>query len=209
VGLILNSVKRFGLRLKEIREERNLTTRQLAEMFSTTAPTISRYENGVHDPKRVFIQQVANTFGINPAWLAGENVDKYVAKIKPCVKIPIIGTIAAGAPILAQENFDGYEWACEDNRVDFCLRVKGNSMTGARIYDGDIVYIRKQEEVENGEIAAVVIDNEATLKRVYRLNGGLILRSENPEQKEMIFSKKDLKDVRIVGKAIMLKGVVR
>lgn len=83
-------------------------------------------------------------------------------------------------------------------------------MINARIHDGDIVYIRKQPDVENGEIAAVIIDGEeATLKRVYKLNGNVILHPENPTYKDMIFSKKDFKQVRIIGKVKYVKAEVK
>jgi len=207
----MNELKLFGQRLKEVREEKNLTTRELGEMLGTTAATISRYETGIHDPKRVFIQQTASTLNVNPAWLMGANVDKYIEKDDLMFKrVPILGTIAAGQPILAEEHIEGYEYVPENSNIDFCLRVKGDSMINARIYDGDIVYIRKQPDVENGEIAAVIVDGEnATLKRVYKINGSVILRPENQNYKEMVFSKKDLKEVNVLGKAIFFKSEVR
>lgn len=207
----MNELKLFGQRLHEIREERNLTTRELGEMLGTTAATISRYETGVHDPKRVFIQQTASILNVNPAWLMGANVDKHIESDESTFKrIPVLGTIAAGQPILAEEHIEGYEFVPERSNLDFCLRVKGDSMINARIYDGDIVYIRKQSEVENGEIAAVIIDGEsATLKRVYKINGSVILRPENHNYKEMVFNKKDFKEINILGKAIFFKSEVR
>jgi repressor LexA len=97
-----------------------------------------------------------------------------------------------------------------NERLDFCLKVKGNSMTGARIHDGDTVFVREQPDVENGEIAVVMIDDEeATLKRVYKINGNIILHPENPEYKDMIFSSKDKGRIKVLGKAAYFKSEVR
>lgn len=116
--------------------------------------------------------------------------------------VPIIGEIACGVPILAEENIEEYVDLPEHIRADFALRCKGDSMTGARINDGDIVYIRQQPTVANGEIAAVRIENEATLKRVYRNGGTVILQPENPAYSPMAFTGDALNDVAILGKAV-------
>jgi len=199
----------YGQRLREAREERNLSTRDLGEMLGTSAATISRHENGIHNPQRSFISQAAKTLGVNPAWLMGANVDKHFHGDIPCLQVPILGTIAAGSPILAMENVEGYEWVCMHEHIDFCLKVKGDSMINARIHNGDTVYIRKQADVENGEIAAVLIDSEATLKRVYKLDGSIILRAENPTYRDIIIQKKEARNVKILGKAIFFRGSVK
>ena len=128
-----------------------------------------------------------------------------------CKPLNILGTIAAGIPILAQEDIEGVEYVPKNFHADFCLRVKGDSMIGARILDGDIVYIRKQPDVENGEIAAVIIDNEdATLKRVYKRNGIITLRPENPMYEEKTYCpKRDNVKIDIIGKAVFFKSEVR
>jgi len=201
----------FGKRLLELMADNGETTYSLGEYLHLSAPTISRYTTGEIAPKIPTIQSIAEKFGVNPAWLMGtEGAPKYLESTSGYKKIPIVGTIAAGQPILAQQNIEGYEYADENLKVDFCLRVKGDSMTNARILDGDLVYIRQQPEVENGEIAVVIIDNEeATLKRVYKLNGSVVLRAENPNYSDKIFTKKDMKNVRILGKAILFKSEVR
>ena len=110
----------------------------------------------------------------------------------------------------ADESVSGYEFVPESANVDFCLKIKGTSMINARIYDGDIVFIRKQSDVDNGEIAVVLIDsNEAKLKRVYKVNGNVILRPENPEFPDQVYSRKEFKSVRIIGKAIFFQSGVR
>ena len=94
----------------------------------------------------------------------------------------------------------------DEIKSDFALKCKGDSMIGARIYDGDIVFVRKQETVENGEIAVVAIEDEATLKRFYKYNDLIVLRAENPAYKDMVFSPSDHKQIRILGKAVWFQG---
>lgn len=203
--------KLFIKRLTELMQQHGDTTYTLAEYLHLSPPTISRYLNGSMNPKIIAIESMAKKYNVNPAWLMGaEGVEKYLEEKKAYKKIPVLGTIAAGYPILAEEYIEDYEMVPVDKHVDFCLRVKGDSMINARIFDGDIVFIRQQPDVENGEIAAVIIDNEeATLKRVYKVNGTVILRPENPNYKDFVFTKKDMKNVRIIGKAVFFKSEVR
>ena len=116
--------------------------------------------------------------------------------------IPLIGTIACGTPILAEENIEEHVDIPEHVHADFALRCKGDSMINARVHDGDIVYIRQQPTVNNGEIAAVLIDDEATLKRVYVSPGTLILQAENPNYEPMVYTGEQLEAIHILGKAV-------
>lgn len=200
----------FGNRLLESMRDINDTTYSLAEYLHLSPSAISRYTTGDMAPKIPTVQAIAGKYGIRPSWLMGiEGESKYPETEEKAKKIPILGTIAAGLPLLAQENIEGFEYVPENLDVDFCLRVKGDSMMNARILDGDLVFIRKQQEVENGEIAAVLIDQDATLKRFYQINGIVILRSENPNYPEMIYTKKDMKEVSILGKAVRYISEVR
>ena len=123
-------------------------------------------------------------------------------------KVPLVGTIACGTPITAVENIEDYIDMSEDVHADFALRCKGDSMINARIFDGDIGYIRQQPDVENGEIAAVYIDGEATLKRVFKHRDSLELRAENPTFNTLYYEGSELENIRILGKAIaFLSGV--
>lgn len=119
-------------------------------------------------------------------------------------EVPLLGAIACGSPILAAENIHDHISIPEDVRADFALQCKGSSMLGARvqIHDGDIVYIRQQEDVDNGTIAAVLIEDEATLKRVYKQPGKLILQPENPDFEPIVYIGQELERVRILGKAV-------
>ena len=109
-----------------------------------------------------------------------------------------------GEPIYADEDKESYVMADMDINADFCLTAKGDSMINARINDGDIVFIRKMPMVNNGDIAAVIIDDEATLKRVYYYpeKNKLILSPENPEYEPLVYINEELNDIRILGKAV-------
>lgn len=124
-------------------------------------------------------------------------------------KVPLVGSIACGTPILAEENLDGDVEAPDHVRADFALRCKGDSMINARIFDGDIVYIRQQESVEHGEIAAVLIGDEATLKRVYIYDDCISLEAENPQYKPMVYRGEEMNNIRILGKAVAFTSMIR
>lgn len=191
-----------------------MTIKELADSIGLSEATVSRYEKGLIEPKRDTVAAIARKFGVNPAWLIGyEGAAKYL-NTKPvdeceCVYVPIVGSVATGEPILAERNIDGYVLAPHYPGVDFCLRVKDDSMINARIFDGDLVFVRAQPDVENSEIAAVIIANKVTLKRVYKTNGTVILRSENPKYVDFVYTGKDKKDIRIIGKAIYFISEVK
>lgn len=124
-------------------------------------------------------------------------------------KVPLIGAIACGEPILAVENIDSYINMAEDINADFALKCKGDSMINARIFDGDYVYIRTQEDVDDGEIAAVLIGDEATLKRVHKYPGKLVLSPCNPMYNDLIYQNEQLNEIRILGKAVAFLSAVR
>lgn len=125
-------------------------------------------------------------------------------------RIPMLGEIACGEPIFAAEDRESYVEVGTEIKADFCLKAKGDSMINARILDGDIIFIRQQSIVENGEIAAVIIDDEATLKRVYydREHNKLVLNAENPKYPPMVYVNEELDTVRILGKAIAFQSDV-
>lgn len=207
-------MSKFTDRLLQLRQEANLTQEELSNNLNLkynlgiNKGMISKYEKGLHVPGFTFVDYVADYFGVTTDYLMGRSNNKYYDDNAHDKRIPILGTISAGLPIIVQENIIGYEYTSDN--CDFCLRVKGDSMINARIHDGDIVYVKKQSDVENGEIAVVIIDGEeATLKRVYKINGNVILHPENPIYKDMIFSKKDFKQVQIIGKVKYVKAEVR
>lgn len=123
--------------------------------------------------------------------------------------IPLVGSIACGTPILAVENIEDYVKVDEKIPADFALRCKGDSMINSRIYDGDIVYIRQQPDVDDGEIAAVLIGEEATLKKVYKYPNKVVLRASNPIYDDMVYTDEELEDIVILGKAVAFFSLVR
>ncbi len=141
--------------------------------------------------------------------LSDEPLPDNIIPLPKTKKIPLLGTIACGEPILATENIDKYIEMPESVGGTFALTCKGDSMINARIFDGDIVYIREQPDVEDGEIAAVLIGEEATLKRVYKYPSKVVLRPENPLYDDMICSKEEMNEVRILGKAVAFLSAVR
>lgn len=210
MGKVYNQ-ETFIKRLGELMKEHEDTTYSLAEYLHLTPPTISRYLTGGMNPKITAIESLSIKYRVNPAWLMGApDVNKFLENTygNERKKVPMLGSIAAGVPRYVFECQEVYEYA--EQKVDFCLRVKGDSMINARILDGDTVFIRNQPDVETGEVAAVIIDGEeATLKRVYKINGTVVLRAENPKYKDLIFSKKDMRTIQILGKAVYFKSEVR
>lgn len=167
-------------------------------------------------PKMGKVQALADYFGVLKSdLLEDKNKDDslHISNIFPITthKLPMLGEIACGKPIFMDENRDNYTMIGSNVKADFCLKAKGDSMVNARIMDGDIVFIRSQPEVENGEIAAVAIDDEATLKRFYRdeITQTVTLISENPIYAPMVFTKECQKNVYILGKAVAFQSDVK
>lgn len=194
-------------KLKELRLSRGLTLEAVAEAIGTSKQTIHRYESGVISnipPHKV--EALARVLGVTPPELMGwENSRDNIRGTK---RVPMLGEIACGVPIYASEEHDGYIVVDGSISADFCLRAHGASMIGARIYDGDIVFIRATDMVDNGEIAAVIIGDEATLKRVYYYpaEAKLILSPENPEYPPLVYVGEELDCVRILGKAVAFQS---
>lgn len=203
-------------KLKALRKKRGLTLEELAERVGTSRQTIHRYENGTITnipPEKV--ESLAAALGTTPGSLMGwENEELYSTfnNIMPIAlkRLPILGDIACGKPIYAEEQHESFATIDDGLDADFCLRAHGDSMTGARIYDGDIVFIRSQSTVDNGEIAAVVIDDEATLKRVYFYpeKSKLVLTPENPRYEPLVYTNEELNSIKILGKAVAFQSKV-
>lgn len=169
---------KFTNRLRQALEFRNMSQSELSRLSGIGKSAISQYLSGEYEAKQENIYLMSKPLNVNPAWLMGFDVPMVGGEINR--GIPIIGTIAAGTPILAEENIEDY--FVIDNRVnaDFGLKVKGDSMINANIYNGDIAFIKKQPDLENGEIGAILLENEATLKRFSKTNNSVILQAENP-----------------------------
>lgn len=196
-----------GERIREAREAKDMSQEELGKACGTTKQTIYKYESGVVTNVPLDrIEKIADVLGVSAAYLVGWNEDiDFPSNILPMPavrKIPLVGTIACGTPIIAEQNIECDVDIPEHIHADFALRCKGDSMINARIYDGDIVYIRSQPEVEHGEIAAVEIDGEGTLKRVYIFPDQVVLQAENPLYEPRVYKGEQLADLRILGKAV-------
>lgn len=203
-----------GERIKEARKMRGMTQTELAEKIGMKFSAIHKYENGlVVNLKRETIAALANALEVSPAWLMCMDdtpiLPSNIIPMPTMRKIPLVGSIACGTPILAEENCEGEVDVPDHVRADFALRCKGDSMINARIFDGDIVYIRQQESVEHGEIAAILIDDEATLKRVYIYDDCISLEAENPQYKPMVYRGEEMNNIRILGKAVAFTSSIR
>ncbi len=207
-------------KIKHLREKGNMTLEELAQKVGVSASTILRYETGnIKNLRRDKIKNLADALNTTPAYLMGwedEKKEDEIYKYKnihpiELKKFPLLGEIACGEPVFCVEDRESYVLAGADIKADFCLKAKGDSMINARILDGDIVFIRKQPSVENGEIAAVIIDDEATLKRVYydKSNNYLQLIAENPKYSPMVYTNEQLETIRILGKAIAFQSDVK
>lgn len=199
-------------RIKDLRRAKGLTLEELAELVGTSRQTIHRYENGTINnipPEKV--ESLAAALGTTPGslmgWDKGAGSDILPLSVK---RLPMLGAIACGEPIYASEEHDSFVPVDANLDADFCLRAHGDSMIGARIFDGDIVFIRSQDSVDNGEIAAVIINDEATLKRVYFYpdEEKLILSPENPKYAPLVYVNEELEGIKILGKAMAFHSTV-
>lgn len=217
-------------RLKQLMKERKLKQVDILEKakpycekydVKLNKNDLSQYVNGKVEPGQHKLTILGLALNVSEAWLMGYDVpiertsfsssndenlyDKY-DNIRPVQlkRYRMLGEIACGEPIFADEDRESFVMADMDIGADFCLTAKGDSMINARIYDGDVVFIKQTDVVENGEIAAVIIEDEATLKRVYydRENNILQLVAENPKYKPLVYRDEQLDTVHILGKAV-------
>ena len=203
--------------LKNRRTELGLTLLDIAKKMGVSEATVQRWECGsIKTLRQGRIAQLACILDISPAVLMGwDNTPSYdVYNIIPLPEgksVPLIGSIACGVPALAEENIEMYVRVDKSIPADFALRCEGDSMITARIFDGDIVFIRKQADVDNGQIAAVLIGEEATLKEVYKYpeQHKLVLRPCNPQYKDLIFTEEQLAEVHILGKAVAFTSLIK
>lgn len=201
----------FKSRLAVVMEERNIKAAELSRLTGISKPRLSQYKNGVYVPKADAICAMARALGVSEAYLLG-TTDIPEARSGGKYKVlPILGQIACGYPVFVNEEDGGAVYTDADTDADFCLIAKGDSMKDARINSGDTVFIKKADTVNNGEIAAIIINDEATLKRVYYYpeSSKLMLISENSNYEPLVFSGDELDRIRIIGKAIAFKSEIR
>lgn len=203
----------FGDKIREARKAAGMTQRQLAEKINVTNTSISNWEKNLSRPDPDTIQNLCWALNVQPNYFFSTDklewrIPNNILPMPEMRQIPLLGTIACGEPILAAENVEDQIDIPKHIRADFALRCKGDSMINARIFDGDIVYIRQQITVENGDIAAVLIDDEATLKRVRLFDDHISLEPENPQYKPIVLWGEEMNSVRILGKAVAFTSAV-
>ncbi len=199
----------FKDRLEEALKLRDMKPAELARASGVTEGAISQYRKGAYNATQRNLEKIARVLRVPIPWLMGAT-DSMTTEIPegfqpmPAMdEVPLVGKIACGTPILAEQNLEGTVSIPAEWRADFTLLCEGDSMSPT-FQDGDLVAIRIQPEVENGEVAAVRIDNEATLKRVYLHEDYIELRPENTSYSSIIRRKDEMNDVHIEGKAVGL-----
>lgn len=203
-GIMAENIKRYM-------EKKDINAKQLAEILDFPYTTVLSWINATNYPRIDKIEQMADFFGVKKSDLIEDKIDAIINRhpdLHPFRKIrsvPILGTIACGTPVWAEENFEGYV-GIDPMHMDgeFALICKGDSMVDAEIHDGDIVLMKKVPDVEDGEIAAVLIDNEATLKRVYKRDDSLVLQPCNRNYGPIVYSAKEAEDngIQIIGECV-------
>lgn len=186
--------------IKDELKKRKWTYERLAKEADLSLSAIRKILGGFAQYPRIdTVEKILKALGLSNSDLFAIPEIEPLPNLRP---VPLLGTIACGEPITAEENVEKYVGLPENVNADFALRCKGDSMINARIFDGDLVFIKQQPDVNNGEIAAVLIGNEATLKRVYKYQSGIELRAENPLFAPINISADDNIEVRILGKAV-------
>ncbi len=213
-------------RLQEIMNKRGLRQIDILEMckpycakygVKLNRNDLSQYVNGKTKPGQDKLTVLSSALGVTETWLMGYEENKnldiptypniFPLQVK---KYPLLGSVACGEPIFKEADRESYILSGTEIPADFCLKCEGDSMVNARILDGDIVFIRRQEQVENGEIAAVSVNDEVTLKRVvfFPEKDMIILKPENSKYHDMVFTDEELNTIKILGKAVAFQSDV-
>lgn len=204
----------FGDILKQQRVRLGLSQDELAARLGTTKQVISRYETKKRIPRLSVVADYARKLGVPLSALSGEDpvVPPGAIPVGARRRVPILGAVACGEPIYSPGDGTDYVTVEDDLPCDFALIAEGDSMTGDRIYSGDVVFIRAQDHVQDGEIAAVALDDELTLKRVRRLrraDGSVAftqLLPSNPAYTPIdIGGEDETRNVRILGRAVAVR----
>ncbi len=216
-------MSKFSTRFKELRLESHLSQQGLSEKTGISKSSINMYERGEREPGIETLERFADFFGVNMDYLIGKSAYRcahlalstqsrrgndltatpgvFMPNMK---KVPMLGKIACGEPIYSPDFDDGYALLSDGMFADFALEAKGDSMMNAHILDGDMVFFAAQDMVDNGQIAAVVVGEEVTLKRVfyYRDKNKLILQPDNPAYEPLVYTGEELDSIRIIGRAV-------
>jgi repressor LexA len=220
----------FSERLKALRLEKNLSLRQLSKLTGISSSAIHSYEVESRNPGKEALEAFSDVFNVDIDYIVGKSdipnqatvdaggrlSDLYFttatlpSNVRPITskKFPMLGKIACGQPLYADQEFETFVEASSEIKADFCLTAQGDSMIGAGIHDGDVVFIKDQPIVDNGQVAAVIIDDEATLKRWYYYpdKQKLVLNPENPKYEPLVYVGEELNTVKCLGRAVYYMG---
>lgn len=207
----------FYEQLKKAMQIRNISQGELCKRTGIPKSAMSQYMSGKFKPKQTRTFLIAEALRVNESWLMGfeqepmekKPLPKNLIPLKKIRFVPILGQIACGEPILAEQNYEGSVMVPENVNATFALRCKGDSMIDVNIQDGDIVFVQETPKVENGEIAAVVIGDEATLKKVYYQNDTITLMPANSSFEPLVYKREEINDIRICGKAVAVLRYIK
>ncbi len=193
----------FSQRLTSRMKEQKISAAELSRQSGISKARISQYVHGVYKPTADALVKLAVSLACSEEYLLG-HTDRPSNLPMGAKRMKILGEVRCGSPTLAEEIYEGEIVTDSYIHADFCLRAKGDSMIDARICDGDIVFIKRTDMVDNGDIAVVIVDGEATLKRVYFYPDSqrLILIPENKSYKPLTFVGKELENITILGRAV-------
>ena len=202
---------KLGDKLKKIRIDKNMSMEELKNLLNNkydlniSKSMISRWENGKSEPINTYLSAYAKEFNLDMNDLLDIDLSEIegIKIIKKFANVPLLGEIACGEPIFCQRNYDGYFQIDEDlDKPDFCLTARGESMIDVGIHDGDLIFMKQTPTVENGKIAAVIIDEDVTLKRFYKKDHEIILQPENKAYSPIILRENDGQNIKIIGEMI-------
>jgi len=205
-------------RMQELIRETGARAVDICASTGIAKSSMSMYINGTVTPKGDNIIKIADYFNVDVRWLQGYDCAKHKTIAVPAglmpppntVRRPRLGNVSCGVPLDSPENFDGYDDVPEDIQCDYTLKCSGDSMIGARIHDGDIVYVHQQPIVPNGSIAVVLVNGfETLLKRVYITADSITLVAENPASPPLVFTRDNMNNVTIIGKAVGFFSPIR
>lgn len=201
----------MGQRIRQLREKHGMTQEYLGDRVGASKQSIYKYEQGIvtNIPLET-LYSLAAVLQTTPGYLTGWGGagDDGPASAPKANTVPLVNRVAGGTSVWDEQNVEDYIPAPPRCQADFSLRFQGDSMINARIFDGDIVYVHSQRDVDNGEIAAVLIGEEVVLRKVFRTPDRLALRAENPMYSDKVFSGEEIKGVQILGKAMAISAMV-
>jgi repressor LexA len=196
--------------LKKLRIKHGLSQKAFADIMHASQNTVSQWENGKREPSYAITQRIADYFGVTTDYLLGRE-NKTIAPRKKGIKIPVLGRVQAGIPVDAIEEIIDYEEITEEMASQgeyFGLVIRGQSMM-PRIVEGDVIIVRKQSDIDSGDIAVILVDgNDATVKKIRKTENGIELVPLNPSFDIIYYSNEEIErlPVQIIGKVVELRG---